>query len=369
MTNQMTDQSIPENLKNSDPLFSQQWYQQDTYYQILLVKPSESEVQNISKTIVARKRGSGNKQKPEPESFDDFKLDACTIKNLENYPRNGDKDILSAYLPSPGVVFIKCFMEHLFPKKKEDNKEYDKYKQIELGNFYATMRTLLHSRKISQLIAKSWWCYLKAQENKGELWEEFTSGNWDEIDTYTLDGLITREIFLYAGAHPPNYIEPEDVYLPSKPKEKTKQEKEEDKTRFVILPTSRAWQGISLSLLLAGQAYYKIGEKYDQISQPILSTGEITSKYSVEVDWNRFDGDIKDLIISQEKPWIAYQVVLPYPSIPSEVNRADLRKWADAEDDDGSLPFYRKSKDDKEKYLMDVDYFNSPYPYIPLSCS
>ncbi len=368
MTNQMTDQWVSQDLGSSDPLLPRQWYDKDTYYQILVVEPSEQRVKNISKKILAKKRGSEKKEKSE-ESFDGFELDDCTIKKLESYPRNGDKDKVSAYLPSPGVVLIDDFMDQLFSKKEEEEEEYDKHEQIELGNFYATFRTLLHSRKISQLIAKSWWCYLKAQENKGELWEEFTSGNWDEIDTYTLDGLITREIFLYAGAHPPNYIEPEDVYLPLKPKEKTKQEKEEDKTRFVILPTSRAWQGISLSLLLAGQAYYKIGEKYHQISQPILSTGEITSKYSVEVDWNRFDGDIKDLIISQEKPWIAYQVVLPYPSIPSEVNRADLRKWADAEDDDGSLPFYRKSKDDKEKYLMDVDYFNSPYPYIPLSCS
>ncbi len=368
----MTNTSRP---KNPDPLLPQQWYKEDTYYQILLIEPSEEKVQNIKKTILVKKRGSGKKEKPEQKSFDDFELDDCTINNLRSYPRNGDEDKLSAYLPSPGVVLIDGFMDQVFSKEEK----YGKHEQIELGNFYATFRTLLHSRKISQLISKSWWCYLHAKETysdpetrKSTLWDKFTNGEWNKIDTYTLDGLITREIFLYAGAHPPNYIKSEDVYLPLKPKEKTKQEKEEeeDKTRFVILPTSRAWQGISLSLLLSGQAYREIKGKYHQISQPILSTGEITSKYSLEVDWTRFDGDIKDLIISQEKPWIAYQVVLPYPSIPSEVvdQQGNLRKWADAEDDGESFPFYRKSKDD-QKYLMDVDYFNSPYPYIPLTCT
>ena len=348
------------NLKNSTSLLSQQWYDKDTYYQILLIEPSEQKekVQNISTTILANKRGSGKEEKPELESFDNFQLDDYTINNLKSYPRNGDKDKLSAYLPSPGVILIDSFMDQLLAEGEENNK----HQQIELGNFYATIRTLLHSRKISQLIAKSWWSYLQAQKNEGELWEKFTNGKWDEIDTYTLDGLITREIFLYGGANPPNNIKSESVYLPLKPREET------EEGRFMILPTSRAWQGISLSLLLAGQAYYKIGEKYHQISQPILSTGEITSKYSLEVAWNRFDGNIKDLIISQEKPCIAYQVVLPYPSIPPEATPKILKEWADAKDDDKPFPFYRKS-DDGKKYLMEVDYFNSPYPYIPLTCS
>ncbi|BAY84762.1 hypothetical protein NIES267_42590 [Calothrix parasitica NIES-267] len=357
----MTNQTPPYEVMVGSPgsLSTKQWYKEDTYYQILVVEPSEKETQaeNISRTILARKRGSGDKENLQLESFDDFKLDEYTTNNLKSYPRNGEDDKLSSYLPSSGVVLTDGFMEQL-----SSQLEYDKNQQTELGNFYVTIRTLLHSRKISQLIAKTWWTYLQAQENEGKLWDKFTKGKWDEIDSYILDGLIAREIFLYGGANTLNHIENESIYLPLISKGETKQE-----ARFMILPTSRAWRGISLSLLLAGQAYYFREGKYHQISQPILSTGEITSKYSLEVDWNTFTGDIKEFI-SHEKPWIAYQAVLPYPPIPTEAVAENLKEWAKAEDDEKPFPFYIKSQETNE-YLVDVDYFRSPYPYIPLSCS
>ncbi len=353
--------------KNSrEPLKQKQWYKKDTYYQILLVEPLKKEpdtnnksiTENISVEILAEKRGSGNKENSQPQSFDDFELDDYTINNLKSYPRNGDDDKLSSYLPSSGVVLTDGFMEVL-----SSNLKNDKYKQIELGNFYVTVRTLLHSRKISQLIAKTWWTYLQAQEKENDYWEKFTEGKWDDIDSYILDGLIAREIFIYGGANAPEEIANQKRYLPLKPEGET-----EEGARFMILPTSRAWQGISLSLLLAGQAYYKIGQKYHQISQPILSTDEITSKYTLEVDWDTFTGDIKEFVIGHEKPWMAYQAVLPYPPIPSGTVTKNLLNWAKAEDDGGLFPFYKKSQDEKE-YLVDVKYFRPPYPYIPLSCT
>ncbi|MBV6623032.1 MAG: hypothetical protein KI793_08775 [Rivularia sp. (in: Bacteria)] len=361
MTNQTPLYEPDEPMAGSPgPLSTQQWYKEDTYYQILLVEPSEKEkeAENISRTVLAKKRGSGDKESLQSDSFDDFELDEYTINNLKIYPKNGDDDKLSAYLPSSGVVLADSLMDQL-----SSQLESGKNQQTELGNFYVTMRTLLHSRKISQLIAKTWWTYLQVQEKEKQLWKKFTEGKWDDIDSYILDGLIAREIFLYGGANTLNHIENENIYLPLKSKEETKQ-----KARFMILPTSRAWQGLSLSLLLAGQAYYKIGEKYHQISQPILSTDEITSKYSLEIDWNTFNGDIKEFIISHEKPWIAYQTVLPYPPIPTEAVAENLKEWAKAEDDEKPFPFYIKSQETNE-YLVDVDYFRSPYPYIPLSCT
>ncbi|MBO3459868.1 hypothetical protein [Aetokthonos hydrillicola] len=313
-------------------------------------------------------------------SFNLFQLDEKTKKNLKGYPKTGGEpdNLLSSYLPSPGVVFPPKFLKSL-----EDDKE------IKYGNFYVPMRTLLHSRKISQLIAKTWWSYMEARktEENSECWKNFVDGKWGLIDSEILDGLIAREIFLFGGGDVPDKIEKPDnpdVYWPSRPEERCKN------TRFIIFPGSKAWQGSCLSLLLAGQAYYDSYEstgkysyerkrtgKYHQISQPILSTGEITDQYTLEVDWCSFNANIKEILISQEKPWVAYQVAIPYPPIPKEATEKEVREWAYAKEDPekaekdpekgGNFPFF--IRDTSGKYVADVKYFRSPYPYIPLSSS
>ncbi len=70
---------------SGDPLYPGQWYQSDTYYQVLYVEPSTKEEekrkgQNISTTILARKRGLGNTGNPEKDSFDNLELDRETIE-------------------------------------------------------------------------------------------------------------------------------------------------------------------------------------------------------------------------------------------------------------------------------------------------
>lgn len=338
-----------------DTLVEGQWYKENTVYQILEVRlPIEEEKREDKKIaidIVAKIRGNGDKN-IKPNSFDEYTLDKGTIDKLQGYPKKGDGENISSYLPSSGVIFSEGFLKVL------SNPKTEKIEQNEINNFYQPMRSILYSRKISQLIAKTWWAYLEAK-NKG-FWDKFTAGEWDNIPSNILDGLIAREIFLFGGGASPDDIKGNnDITPPS--------DQGVEQARFTILPTSKSWQGISLSLLLAGQAYYKVGEEYHQVSQPILSTGQIVSQYSHEVDWGRFYGDIKEIIISQEKPWVAYEVVLPYPPIPSEAEPESLKKWADAEDDEGELPFYNKTE--KGEYLVDVKYFRPPYPYIPLSCT
>lgn len=362
-------------LIGGDPFSSRQWYQPNTYYQILEVKPSAKEKNSrdgkyISTSILVKQRGTGDNHEPKPDSFDDFELDDCTIKNLKDHPRNGDNNKLSSHLPSPGVTFPKGFIDALI--NTNSNQTELTNNQTELTNFYQPIRSILYSRKISQLIAKTWWCYLEAKAQG--LLDKFTAGEWDDIlqsktvdGQYILDGLIARQIFLFGGGSPPDEIKGDAEILISKPGDESV-----NQARFLILATSKSWQGISLSLLLAGQAYYKVGDKYHQISQPILSTGQIVSQYSHDVDWGTFKGDIKEIIVSQEKPWITYEVVLPYPPIPKEVEPGDVKKWADAKDDPDAedahreFPFYNKIKDE---YLIDVKYFRPPYPYIPLSCT
>ena len=331
-----------------DPLKPEQCYQPDTYYQILEVRPPNEKEKRAGKklatTIVAKQRGD----------FDGYELDRKTKEELESYPKKGDNNKLSSYLPSSGIIFPDGFIKSLTDRNTD---------KTELGNFYDPLRSILISRKISQLIAKTWWTYLKAKET--DLWDKFTAGKWDDIDTDILDGLIAREIFILSGGNSPDNPDPEDptIYTPLKAKDNIGKE-----ARFLILPSSKSWQGIQMSLLFSGQAYYKIGEEYHQISQPILSTGEIVLKYSFESDWSKFNGEFKELSTNQQSPWIAYQVLIPYPPIPSEkeLDPKDIEKWAKAEDEGGELPFYKKIGND---YLMDADYFKAPYPYIPLSTS
>ncbi|MBD2411140.1 hypothetical protein FACHB389_33625 [Nostoc calcicola FACHB-389] len=343
-------------LTATDPLQPGQWYDDDTYYQILLVAPRQKRTEGkyIETTILTQKRGE----------FKKYLLDEKTRQNLIGFPLNEDinHQNITSYLPSPGVVFPKAFLNALFLEHSSQNHS------IEINNFYDPIRTLLHSRKISQLIAKTWHCYLEAKAS--DVWRDFTYGKWDEIDRDILDGLIAREIFFFAQKSSPDHLVPKnlDIYYP------LHSEKSNEKARFLILPSSKGWQGITLSLLMAGQAYYEIEKDgqtyYHQISQPILSTGEIVNKYGLEVTWDKFEGDIKELKVDPGKSSIAYQATIPYPPIPSEVNLSleNITKWSQAKDEDGEFPFYQKNEDD-QSYLVGVQYFSPPYPYIPLSCT
>ncbi|NEP09067.1 MAG: hypothetical protein F6K14_02220 [Symploca sp. SIO2C1] len=352
--------------RNAEPLNSGQWYKPSTYYQILLVEPSAGKLkkrvnQHIYTSVLARKRGAGDSTQPQEASFDEFELDQETQKDLQDYPRKGHKSLLSSYLPSSGIIFPDGFINALL------DAQSSKLEQTELGNFYESIHGILHGRKLSQLIAKTWSSYLQAKQT-GD-YEHFTAGNWDQIeDSNILEGLIAREIFLFAGGDSPDKPTPEDIniYNPLKPRE----EPSDEGARLLILPTSIAWKGIALSLLSSGQAYYlnQKENKYHQIAQPILSTGEIVLKYSLQSEWDIFEGQFKEIITNQKPPWMVFHVSIPYPPIPSaeQLDPEDIKKWAEAADEGGDFPFYKK---EGGKFLVDVDYFRSPYPYIPLTTS
>ncbi|MBD2562725.1 hypothetical protein H6G95_19320 [Nostoc linckia FACHB-391] len=337
-----------------DPLESEQWYDDDTYYQILLVTPPPDKIegQYIKATIVAKKR----------EEFKKYLIDHKSQDKLKAYPRHNPSESannIGSYLPSPGAVLAPGFKDVLLQPGSP-------HPSIELNNFYGPIQTLLQTRKISQLIAKTWYMYLQAKE-KNHPWNNFVNGQWHDIDSDILDGLIAREIFFFDQISFPEHIESDNLKMYNPLHSNTKPSK---KARFLILPNSKGWQGISLSLLMAGQAYYQVNKEnqtyYHQISQPILSTGDITLRYELEVDWNRFKGDIKELQVVPGKYSVSSKAIVPYPPIPSERNLPceDIKKWAEAEDEGGELPFYYKQDG---KYLVDVQYFSPPYPYLPLS--
>lgn len=386
------------------PFEAKDWLNKNAYYQVLLVEPYNNPLKDnnplkgkyIKTTILTAKRGDSSPVVGDDEkTFFNYKIDNYTKENLEtNQASFGD--YIGNNLPSCGVVLPEQIIELLFPNNFLLNQPV----LIGLNNVYDKIRTLLYTRKISQLIAKTWWTYLAAKK-ENSLWKQFTEGKWHEIienpdnssnyNMNILDGLIAREIFLLDPGVAPDYLDPPnlDIYYPLHTKErniseKTNTLKDEKELRFLIFPDTKAWQGIALSLLMAGQAYYPVTEnneiRYHQICQPILSTGDIILKYAVDVSWNDFKGVQHELIVSPVNNSTFMQVIAPYPPIPSEENLApeDIKKWADAKDDvsyesqenpdphkNEEFPFYVK---DKEKYLVDVKYFSPPYPYIPLSC-
>jgi len=183
-----------------------------------------------------------------------------------------------------------------------------------------------------------------------------------------LDGLIAREIFFFDQEFSPDNLEPDNLNIYYPLNQKLNQDGNPAEDRFLILPSSEGWQGITLSLLMAGQAYCELKEgEYHQISPPILSTGDIVFRYGLEVDWNNFKGNIQEMQLEPGKYSVSSKATVPYPPIPSERNLSirQIEEWANAQDENGDLPFYIKDQDGN--YYLDVKYFTPPSPYMPLS--
>ncbi|MBU7586025.1 MAG: hypothetical protein KAF91_24660 [Nostoc sp. TH1S01] len=340
-----------------------QWIKKDTYYQILVVSPIKKEEKeekklkirpHIQTKIVVRRK----------EEFE------------SDYPlylpkQDGNEKNVGSNLPSSGVELTEKFLDKLI----EPNKKRDEVIKI-VNNFYDSSRNLLQLRKISQLIAQTWYSFLKAQKPQtGEItaWQNFVNGEWGKIDSEILNGLISREIFFIDQSYYPSSLDPEnlEMYYPLyglTKKIKDQVGKDQEITRFLILPNSLAWQRITLSLLIAGQAYREIcvdGTKYYQrIWEPILSTGEIVNNFALDVDWCAYVGKFKEVQLSSVRFSSYYQVCIPYPPIPSENNLSceEIKSWAIAPDEGGDFPFYGSGGE-----YTDIKYASPPFPYLPLS--
>lgn len=366
----------------SDSLMPGQAYADNTYYQILEVELSDSSsdlLKNVIKNVkvVTRSRGEFKYKKDEKdEKLLKYRLDDETVHNLHGYPLvEGEKGgVIGSYLPSSGVFFPEGFLDSLITRADSLHSF-----QTPLGTFYRPYRTLLQTRKISQLIAKTWVTYVKNYKTGGD--QPFdskgkfvhNSGFSKEFlkNSAALDNQIAREIFLSA-MEPPNAVDntgvPDWMYSVNYPYGQKPPGAED--ARYFILPSNECWHGIRLALLLAGQAYRKLPNgEYHQICPPILSTGEIVSIFSVEVDFNVFAGRITEYIGNEQLP-VPYSILtIPYPPIPSEQNlsRAHIERWADAELEGGELPFYTKL--DRGQYLIQATHPHPPYPFLPVSMS
>lgn len=346
------DKSVPIKNINDD----------DIWYQALFINPEPCN-QNNKISQILDTRGKSEFQKFELE-------DGRTIADC---------------FPSQGVKFPQE-LEEIFCKNP-----------VVLSSYYTTVRCILQTRKISQLIAQSWWAdrlyndFLKTS-NK----DDYQNGRWkcflDSMDLFLkennyvhsaldiLDGLLAREIFLTANASPRGITEINGNWKDINLSIYKSISEESRETIMVILPSSRCWTGVRLALLLAGQVFRKAykqeaetyvvqDNKYHQICQPIMSTTEIVSHYSIESSMESFHGQIEEIPIGLGFDLPYLKAIIPYPPIPSEdqVKREDLQKWFSATDDDTELGFF--CKNESGEYTTTIENPTPPYPYIPISTS
>ena len=356
----------------------------ESYYQILVVEAdTEDQSPKQHQKLFTRKK----------KDFSDFLL--------ENPPQKQDN--ISQCLPSQGVTF---------PNKLEQSLCND---PVKIANFYPTARCLLQARKISQMISITWWAY-RIYENfleDNNQQNSYSSGNWekllDDLDQYIkanpykvlgrnidkpkevknivlniLDGIIAREIFLSANASPigMEVIPPDEPWIYDPSYDYSNNPDQDAESRMLILPNNRAWSGIRLALLFAGQAlrksykkqdgkYVKDDSKYHIICEPILSTAEIISHAALQSSIESYHGEIEEVPIglAYDLPYMVAKI--PYPPIPTEdqVKREQLEIWFNAEDDDtdddNKYPFF--SKDEDGKYTSTIKNPTPPFPYIPIS--
>ena len=281
---------------------------------------------------------------------------------------------MQAELPSNGVSLKPDFLpvrdREFCPQLSQKTLENNLAKNI-------SARNLLAYRKMSQLVASSWLAK-PGEMDKNLLVRKLIMSGGMAPDSY----INKIPVALFAGELLDEKIINANNFIPlSMLANTTAQAREtnghaptssatvQDCRSSIILPDSINWQYIRLSLLCAGQVYWKTGpSKYSQLWEPIFSTYEICVTFAFTmVSWSEYVAEFAELVqpgYNQKPPY--YKVTFPYPPKPSEdvLSEEDLSKWANAPESGGQLPFYPRKENGK--YLSDlVTNILPPYPYIP----
>ncbi len=282
----------------------------------------------------------------------DFKLVYGTKKDLQKTFNFCESSLT---LPTKGVKVDEKFFGI------EDDRGIDPND----ASYFALVRNLLQTRKLSQTMAYTW-LDLDEQSNLPEGISKIQIQLVRRIfDTYN----ITPEAYWLEE----DELESEDIEKKLiETKLKLKEKQQEYLLDFLIMPESISYNSVSLALLLCGQAYYKDQVEWKPIWQSIFGTPEVIREYALEINWDSFYGSIEE--ISRTKPQYPYnQAILGYPPRPDKFNltQEKILDWATAKDKSSKgtqYPFYpdKKSEEWKNKNLK---YVNPPFPYIPLSSS
>ncbi len=305
----------------------------DTYFQIILV-----EINNNSQDL---------------DFINLLNMEHCddvTIKLV--YGKK--KDLITYYpgvnyLPSPGVKVDPQFIPL---SQSMDQRE---------RGIFSTVRFLLQSRKLSQMMAFTWVKENEVPENKKIpvklVRKIFHSYNIIPDTRWLNNGKLSPKLENKELAQ--NLLNVDNSYL-----------------YYLIKPEYISYSSIPLALLLSGQAYYKYKDnpQWNRIWQPIYSTYEMIWEYALDISWDSYYAtrvDISQTGITPNPPYT--KVTLGYPARPQiseySLTETEIQEWAFADDyDNDKLPFY-PPQDSPEWKNKQLKYVVSPYPYIPLSCS
>nr|AEH57223.1 putative precursor peptide [Prochloron didemni P3-Solomon] len=250
-------------------------------------------------------------------------------------------------LPTYGVK-----VDESFTKLDSDLKDVQQAK-------HATVRFLLQTRRLSQMLALTW------IDKKDE---EYTnlSNSQREI------AALVKRIFDSYNLLPETYLLKDLDQGPKKEDLSNINTHLNNKNPYIKETSTRGFTSISLSLLLAGQAYY--GSKqhgYKPIFKSIFSTYEMIWEYALDITWDSFYASRVELTQaggSNPKPPY-YLVEIPYPPKPSEQNLPSeyIRKWATAKENPNTVrkifpsTLMRKQKSGKTKNC-------SKFPLLTLIC-
>lgn len=235
---------------------------------------------------------------------------------------------------------------------------------------YTSVRILLQTRLISQLIAQSW-LPDNGEENEAIKYLFLTVNQ--PPDSY--NGPDNRDNQIFDGGQGfDNLCKARDELIKSYASGNQSSQAE---LKEILVPGLLNWWGLRLSLLLAGQAYLKEKETYIPLSDSIFGAYEIAQLYSFDVSWSTFIGVIEELPklgTPQYQYPPAQKITIPYPPRPSldgfTLSKDEITQWATAKlgkpgTDEGPWTFYPGPNDEPNT----VKYHVPPFPYLPLSSS
>ena len=293
----------------------------------------------------------------EPNKYDEYYFQILIFEDVEGVGKlvYGTKsDLQDTYnldpssFPTPGVIV--------------DPKFVSATDQIETA-VLSTVRFLLQSRKLSQIMTYTWLEPDRIPENKKhqiKLIRKILDSYNIIPDTYWVNDQNEVERI--------KAIEIEKKLLEIK-------ETKDGLLNLLIKPEYISYCSIFLALLLSGQAYYQDeGNQWTRICEPIFSTYEIVWEYALDISWDTFYASRIDLSQAGQIPKPPYtKVTFGYPSRPDEFSLGQdrIEKWVTAQEkysDDNEYPFYPQ-EETKEWQNQQLKFVVPPYPYIPLSTS
>lgn len=301
-----------------------------------------------------------------------------------------DKDkFFNDYLPSPGVKVKTSFLG-------EDQNTDLKYAE------FSTVRFLLQSRKLSQIMTKTWLddsdyfssCINVDKEDPKKIMEEKRIKYINKI--FQLFNYKPQELSLLVEGN--KGIEKETltrdrvlIKLLSPDTAVLESNRDNNNLNFSYDLQKDYTKALILELFLSGQAYIvdDTNLTLQRLNEPIFSTYELIWEYELDLSWDTYYAKREDIArpgYRQIKPQALSRVILGLPAKPNDqsLKCEEIIKWVYAKEEheeknafsvpgapkggETEFPFYPEEGSEEWKNKQVKNVF-PPYPYIILSCT